>query len=433
MSRLRNVLFVCIVMVCVVGLAVPGFADRKIAGSGIMAKDVLSNGGGRGENGTSGTIQSCIGQSIARRSGNLDLGILIGGYINAWHPAGGGQLVEEWTFDTGQGWTSAGVTGFTLPSYSGPSGGLLGMTGPGAGSIFGFWQTPNNVITYEPNMIFRARYALSRGSALTDPAAMPQIRLRWIANLTFAGSASYVISSIDPYSMVPPLTPATKEIRSYFYPAVATDLGITFDMIDFSADESGQVLLDRVVVEKIDRSTLGAATAVKTFDADFNTWEFTTNFFGAFGAISSSGSNADHIVLTSTIANAANAGFAQSPVDAMTYDLVTPHLYRATFTMSRGDADATIFPNMRLRALNEDNQISTDYTILHDAAPAQTPATTAYEVYWETPDLPASPTTGQDGFRTAYDMLDFGATEGDSAYLERLDVEYFAIPPVSGP
>jgi len=351
--------------------------------------------------------------------------------------SGGARFIDQDTFDTGSGdFTWAPITGFTLPT-SQSGGGTIGLEGPAAGSRFGFWQTPGTWIPYEAGQIFRCRYFLSRGSALTTPDNMPQIRMRMFAN-NLTGSASATLSSADSLTMVPPVTPATKEYRTYFYPITDTGgIGAAFDMLDFSPTELGLVLLDRIVAEKIDRATLGAATAVKTFDTDLNTWEFNVNFGGAFGAVSSAGSSADHVVLTSTVA-ASQAGMAQSPANSMAYDLVTAHLYRAAFDVSRGAADPMLYPTVRLRAFSEDNQIAAETSIVHGnspgaGSPAQTPAVSTFEVYWETPDIPASPTTNQDGFRAAFDLLDFSPTEGDAAYLEKLAVEYFAIPAESIP
>jgi hypothetical protein len=342
------------------------------------------------------------------------------------------------TFDTGpEHWTFATVTGFSLPGSQSGSG-TIGLQGPPAGNVFGFWQTPSDFTPYEGGQLFRARCSLSRAAFLTNADAMPTIRLRWTTK-NFSGSAAYYINSIAPFNTVPPITPATKEYCSYFYPPTDTGgLGVAFDMLDFSPDESGLVLLDQVAYEKTERDILGTAVLVKTFDSDFDTWEFSANFAGAFGAISTAGSSADRIALTSTVADAANAGFAQTPPNSLTYDLAQPHLYRATFYVSRGGANAMTFPSVRLRALNEDNQISEEHNINHGnfpglGSPPQDPANKAFEVYWETPDLPASPTSSQDGFRLAFDLLDFSDAEGDTAYLDRVDVEYFPIPPPPDP
>jgi hypothetical protein len=428
MKKQDKMIVVCLAIISVVALAVSAFADRKVTSGGdVMAKDVLSQGGGLSANLSLGTMQSSVGQEVTGRSATSGGEVLIGGYLNAWRPLGGGELIMEYTFDTAQGWSTTTFTGFTLPTYSGPSGGRIGITGPVGGFVFGFWQTAGNVIPWETDVIYRARYALSRGAGVT-PADLPQIRMRWISN-NFASTADLTLSSTGSCSNVPPVTPATQEYASYLSPACNTGgFGLTFDMIDFSP-EAGLVEIDRVVVEKIPRSVLGAATAVKTYSTDFNTWEFNLNFSGAFAAVSSAGSSGNFIFLGSGLADV-KAGFAQSPANAMAY--TTDTLVRATFTVCRTGADAHATPWVRLRAQSEDSQITACGNILHGtddlgAAP-QTPASKDFEVYWETPTLPGSPTTDEDGFRVAYDLLDFSDIEGDTMALVTVVIETFSIP-----
>ena len=51
-----------------------------------------------------------------------------------------------------------------------------------------------------------------------------------------------------------------------------------------------------------------------------------------------------------------------------------------------------------------------------------------YDVYYETPTLPGSPTTGQDGFFAAIDVIDFDATKGGTIYMDSVAIDYLAIP-----
>jgi hypothetical protein len=341
----------------------------------------------------------------------------------------GVEPVDEWSFDTGsQDFDDSTFTGFSLPTSKEKPGAIGLETDPANANTFGFWQTPSDAIAYEANKVFRARYSLMRDTTLTDADDVPAIRLRWITN-NFAGSQAYYINSISPFNMVPPIDPATKEYPSYFYPATDTGgLGLTIDVLDFSG-EGGIFWCTGIVVEKIDRSFL-ASTAVKTYDTDFNTWTFAPNFAPVFGDVSSAGTTANELKISSTLADANNAGYFQCPANDMDY--VADQLYRATFDITRSDTDPMKFPYVRLRAFNEDNQIAAAYDVLHGTspgpgAPPQSPAK-AFEVYWETPTLPASPTTDQDGFRLAVDMLDFSPLEGDVATVEKVTVEYNPVP-----
>jgi hypothetical protein len=345
----------------------------------------------------------------------------------------GAEFVGSYGFDTdSETFAAATFTGYSLPTSRQEAGRIGLQTGGAAANVFGFWQTPSDEIAYQANRVFRARYSLQRDTALTNADDMPSMRLRWITN-NFAGSASYYINSISPFDMVPPVEPSEKDYTSYFYPATDTGgLGLTIDVLDFSP-EGGTVWCTGIEVEKIDRSFLNS-TAVKTYDTDFNTWSFNPNF-GAFGNVTSTGSTANELVLISTVADAANAGFHQSPANDMAY-ATTPQLYRAAFDVKRAGADAMAVPAIRLRAFNEDNQIVAEYNINHGNAPGPgSPPQTAktFEVYWDTPTLPASPTTDQDGFRVAFDMLDFSNLEGDTITLEKVAIEYNPIPPDVSP
>ena len=54
-----------------------------------------------------------------------------------------------------------------------------------------------------------------------------------------------------------------------------------------------------------------------------------------------------------------------------------------------------------------------------------------YEVYWQTPDLPTSPGTGEDGFRLALDMLNFAPDIAGTFILDKVTVEHSDIPAYS--
>jgi hypothetical protein len=339
----------------------------------------------------------------------------------------GVQEVKRFGFDTGPedfGWGT--ITGFSLPR-SRQKAGAIGLQDPTGGIGFGFWQTPGDHIAYEAGKIFRARFALMRDAALTSADDMPTIRLRWISN-NFTGSTSYYINSVDPFNQVPPIDPSTEDYGAYFYPITDPGgLGLAMDMLDFSP-ETGTVWCDEIVVEKIDRSYL-SFSAVGEFDTNFGTWSFNPNF-GAFGDVSSAGSGASSLALTSTVADAANAGFHQCADNALAYDTATALLYRASFDLSRAGTNGAIVPTIRLRAFNEDNQMVAAFNMQHGATGAGAPAQggSTVEVLWDRPDLPASPTTAQDGFKVAFDMLDFAPTEGDTVTLDKVTVESTSIP-----
>ena len=80
-----------------------------------------------------------------------------------------------------------------------------------------------------------------------------------------------------------------------------------------------------------------------------------------------------------------------------------------------------------MRCQNEDNQMTHTMGLTNGSQGAAMPRTTgtSYEVYWETPTLPASPGTGEDGFFPALDLLDFDPSKGGQVNLETVTIEYF--------
>jgi hypothetical protein len=346
------------------------------------------------------------------------------------------ELVVAYTFDTStQGWGYSTFTGFSLPTFSSAGGKLSISSGNDSINRFGFWQTAAGVVPYEAEQIYRARYALQTDQLA--PGAVPTIRLRFtMENLT--GSAAHSIVSQAPYSYGLPTT-GTKEYRMLYYPAVADDLGFTFDMLDFDPDEWGTVSLDAVIVEKIARTEFTSPTLVMTYESesDFAAWEWSANFGNPSWSGCTSGQSGGTISITSAGAGSyGQAAFWQSPTNDLSY--VADKLYRATFTMSRGAGNAAAtMPWCRIRCFNEDGQMSQEFNVNNGssgaAMPPETPATRDYEVYWQTPDLPASPSTDEDGFRVAIDMLNFAAGESGTHILDSVIIEYAEILPYSAP
>jgi hypothetical protein len=53
---------------------------------------------------------------------------------------------------------------------------------------------------------------------------------------------------------------------------------------------------------------------------------------------------------------------------------------------------------------------------------------TQYDVYWETPTLPGSPSTSEDGFIVTIDLLDFDASKGGTIYMDSVTTDYLEVP-----
>jgi hypothetical protein len=364
-----------------------------------------------------------------------DMGAYGGPNNCAWLPPPPEGLVAVYDFQSSTaGWNYSTLSGYSLPDSSWASG-MICICSPNDGeSRFGFWQTDPGVVVYEAGQIYRARYALHTDQ-ITSPN-VPTIRLRFTTE-QFTGSSAQSIVSLASCCYGPPCM-GTKEYRLLYYPAAADNLGLAIDMLDFAGDEWGTIGIASVIVESFSRSVF-AGTAVKTYDSDgdFAAWEWSADFGNTTWSGCTSGHSGGTISITSAGAGSeGQAAFWQSPANDLTY--VADKLYRATFTMSRGAGNAAAtMPWCRIRCFNEDGQMSQEFNINNGdsgaAMPPETPATRDYEVYWQTPDLPASPTTDEDGFRVAIDMLNFAAGETGTHILDRVIIEYSDIPAYSTP
>jgi hypothetical protein len=347
-------------------------------------------------------------------------------------PTPASQEELTYTFDTaGDSWTYSTVTGYSLPLFD-ASGEMINISSQNdTVNRFGFWQTDPGVVTYTSDTVYRARYAVQTDQL--TPASIPTIRMRFTTEL-FTGSAAHSVVSLGTFSYAPP-TSGTKEYRMLYYPAVADNLGFAFDMLDFDTGEWGTISLDSAIVETFPRAVF-SGTEVRTYDSDgdFAAWQWSGNFGNPVWSGCTSGRSGGTISITS--AGQPQAAFWQSPQNDLTY--VADRLYRATFTMSRaaGNVAATM-PWCRIRCFNEDGQMSQEFNINNGdsgaAMPPETPAVRDYEVYWQTPDLPSSPSTDEDGFRIAIDALNFGPGETGTFILDTVIIEHSDIPAYSTP
>jgi hypothetical protein len=338
----------------------------------------------------------------------------------------------RYTFDTTlEGWSFLGLS---VPPYfsgasSGYSGGRLGISSANdSTSRVGFWQSQPTDIAYKADNVYRARFLAS--SSQTVAAQNPQFRMRWVQALSLE-SVSHVVNASAPQSYSLPTDPTTKEYACYFAPILSGAMGVTFDMLDFDAAQSGTHYVDEVVVERFPDPAAGTAVKTYTDTADFSNWGFVTNV--GYGPVTSGGSGTGTLTITSTTANSSNFGWWQSSGTANELTYVADKLYRATFTLRCvSDLARNDMPQVRLRGQNEDGQLTAAMELNSQGVggPGAMPSVggTDYEVYWETPTLPGSPTAGQDGAIVTIDLLDFDGTKGGTIYMDSVVVDYLEIP-----
>ncbi len=338
-------------------------------------------------------------------------------------------LVKKYTFDTGlEGWGFLGLSG---SGFSGASssytGGRLGISSANdSTSRVGFWNGPTE-IAYVAGNVYRARFLVSSSQATASQN--PQFRMRW-THETAAQSATQVVNASAPYSNSLATDPTSSTYSCYFAPVVSGNLGVAFDMLDFSATQYGVHYVDEVTVERFPDPAAGTAVKTYTSSADFSNWGFVTNV--GFGPVTSGGAGTGTLTIASGTTSASNFGWWQSSGTANELTYVADKLYRTTYTLRCvSEAARNTIPQVRLRCQNEDGQMTQTMELnSQGTGPGAMPTTggTDYDVYFETPTLPISPTALQDGFIVTIDVLDFSSAQGGTIYMDSVAIDYLAIP-----
>lgn len=336
----------------------------------------------------------------------------------------------EYTFDsTTEGWSFLAISGPDFsPASSSYTAGRLGISSPNdSTSRVGIWNGPVN-IPYVPDNVYRATFTVcsSMGSFAQDP----QCRMRWNQEQSLE-SASHIVNACGSLSNSLPLDPSTREYSSYFMPTVSGNLGVAFDLLDFEVGRFGTHYVDSITAERFPRPSTG--TIVKTYSnaEDFANWAFITNL-PPYDPVTSECGGTGKPCITSGVDDYANFGFwmCSATANELTYE--RDKLYRATFTLQCDSELARyIMPQVRLRCQNEDSQMTQTVELNSQLiGPGAMPEITgtSYDVYWETPILPGTPTTAEDGFIVAMDMLDFDPRKGGTICLDSVTVDYLAIP-----
>jgi hypothetical protein len=338
---------------------------------------------------------------------------------------------KRYTFDSST--EGFNFTAPSNPSYSGAtsgwSGGRISISSPNdSTSRVGLFSGPTE-IAYVAGNVFRARFTVTSSQATAS--ANPQIRLRWIQDQSLE-STSLVLNASGTFSNALPTDPTTKDYTVYFSPILSGSMGVAFDMLDFDENQHGTFYVDEITVDWFPRGI--PATPVKSYDtaSDFGNWQFVMDT-GSYGPVYSGGTGTGMLSITSTTANASNFGFWQCSGTANELTYVEDKFYRATYTLScTSEAARNDMPQIRLRVQNEDGQMAQTMELNSQGTggPGAMPELggTQYEIYWETPTLPGSPSAAEDGFIVAIDMLDFDPTKGGTINMEQVAIEFMTIP-----
>jgi hypothetical protein len=339
-------------------------------------------------------------------------------------------LPGQYTFNSSlEGWSFLPISG---PNFSGASSGYSSgrvsiNSASGSTNRVGLWNGPNN-IPYVADNVYRAQFTASSSQATASQN--PQFRMRWTQDLSLE-STSQVVNAAGSYSYSLPTDPTTKQYSCYFAPILSGSLGVAFDMLDFDAGQYGTHYVDEIALDRF--SSPAAGTAVKTYTSagDFSNWQFLTGI-GGYGSVTSGGGGTGTLTITASTPGNANFGWWQSDGTANELTYVASRLYRATYTLRCASESArNTMPQIRLRCQNEDGQMTQTMELnSQGTGPGSMPAVagTDYDLYWETPNLPGSPSATEDGFIVTIDVLDFDTSKGGTIYMDSVAVDHVAIP-----
>ncbi len=148
----------------------------------------------------------------------------------------GQESMTAYDFETGpEGWRFSGtVLPFAAP-MSMVRAGALSLIATNNTNTFGFWTSDPADVTIEAGKLYRVRCSVS--TDVTDPALVPQVRLRTSTQNLQASAVLDVVSAGN--GMVAP-APSVKEYVAYLYPpqsaagSAQDGLSVAFDLLNFN-------------------------------------------------------------------------------------------------------------------------------------------------------------------------------------------------------
>jgi hypothetical protein len=162
-------------------------------------------------------------------------------------------LVQDYTFELStDGWTTGGApTAFSPPEYI-HAAGALELRALTNTNTFGYWVSDPADITIEADKLYRGTFEVR--TDVTNPALIPEMRLRFNAGNFQASSMLGIVSSGDGANS--PGTTNTTYDRLYFLPpasCVGEGLIVSFDILNFNPDDASEAsfILDRAIIETL--------------------------------------------------------------------------------------------------------------------------------------------------------------------------------------
>lgn len=321
-----------------------------------------------------------------------------------------------WTFDSSS-------QNYVAPTPSQASG-SLSLRSASATNCFGYWHSEPN-LTIPTNSLLRVGFTVATDVA--DPAKVPLYRLRLNSN-----DAQLALLHIMQRNGTGPQTPTPAGTPAEWFvaPPVPTaglqtatpryELG--FDLLSFdprmAAD--GQLTLRALTIERIALTSLGAATAEKTYTFTSGAEGWFQGFSTQFTAPTFTSTGGKLAMKASN--SSSTYGIWTSPGDVA---LDPARLYRLRFNVASSSSLATV-PTVRLRAGDSDQRQAVALVVNSkgDGAYVAGSGGKAYDVYYAPPEgLAAGPT-----LEAAFDMMNFEPSDNPKGDLSLLSLTVDSFP-----
>ncbi len=309
---------------------------------------------------------------------------------------------------------------------------MIGIVDKTDSNLFGAWQMKYETsMDYAPNFLYKARYTLKTDQP--DVNKVPLSRLRW------SDFASLVMSSLRVGSGPNAPTPVWDNYNSYYYQpttegAVCRNLKLYLDLIDFSAEQQGNIYCDAIEVSRFTPPTGG--TPVVTYDtpADFAKWRtFCPDIFdSATSGVTASGGLWLESPGPVGPKGLTFGGWGTDPDQPAPY-FEDGNLYCAIFTLRcESDEAKKHLPKMRVRISNG----AFDWNATRDVRQVDgcygqlpTPAGREYPLFIETPPhLTGDRVYPKDSIVLNFDIVDAIPGEYGRVYLDKVEVVSFPLP-----
>lgn len=318
---------------------------------------------------------------------------------------------------TDNGWKYIGFNyGGGAPPVSSTDGGLRIKCTDNRNN-FGFWQSPGNIVTYQRNYLYRARFMVSSTNA-SSRAVVPQFRCRENSqnlaqfdylNIVSSGSGEACpLSDPQPYDL-------------YFFPCQFDWSGfLAFDILNIDPNDQadGELMLTEVAVEKVPIAALKGKETVASYD--FNSGD--EGWVAAGNTVNTATGGALNMKATS---NSGCFGYWVNPADRVPH--TANKIYRGTFFV-KSDSTKAQAPIVRFRygAYDQQLQMVQGINSVGDGVQSPDSAGVNYYVYFYPPVYNPAPS----GYFISVDNLNIDPNDKADATisLDNVVIETFDIP-----